>query len=573
MPLHAAWFERARALHALAILEIVAAVTVAILIARFFYQNGGQLVGSDMLGYINIGFRRGLSTHMLNRYVHIYALRTLTSLFPSPLEGLRYYSAIASGLAVLLVYYSARSMSKTPQIMRGVIAVAILLGLPVVVELLLAPQIDTSAMIAVLALTAIYVRSARDDHRNPWLIRLMGLTLFLAFKTKETTLVWSLALIGLGVSNAAGFDVRKLAGNLWILLQGILASVVMFAMANWLFLREPLFGLRPSDFLGYGAIWDAVAVQRSDPFDIFTGLILPQAAIAFILFIVAGLWVRNGTSWSLRLLWLVPLALLVLLTATVNRITAGIVPRHYLPGFAMLAILGSQVAGLRLPRPAVRKTALGLLLGTIALIGTVAVIGLSFRPAWPFPSYFNAILAPVTFAAALGLILLFPKRQRMVELPVLLSLLVLTIYPIRVTYPEIARQNPLLRPNARFDPVLAFKDELGELDSATTFVSHSIVPYFSIGFDRNELRALFNVGLDMRSDRENFELGPVDANLIERLVLGDFDYALITSDDWDWMRESPQDRPEWREQYSGSVEPTGRFVLLTKLGGEDETSS
>ena len=134
-------------------------MAITLLIARFFYQNGGQLAGSDMLGYINIGFRRGMSEHMLNRYVHIYALRILTSLFPSPLEGLRYYSAIASGLAVLLAYYSARSMSKTRQIMRGVIAVTILLGLPIVVQLLLAPQIDTSAMIAVLVLTAIYVRS------------------------------------------------------------------------------------------------------------------------------------------------------------------------------------------------------------------------------------------------------------------------------------------------------------------------------------------------------------------------------------------------------------------------------
>ena len=562
--LHSPLTERLRALNVPVILEMVMVALVAILIARFFYENGGQLVGTDMLGYVNIGFRGGTSEHMLNRYVHIYGLRTLAYLAPSPLEGLRYYSAITSGLTVLLAYYSARSMPKTPQIVRGLVAVAILLSLPVVVQLLLAPQVDTSAMVMVLALTAIYVRSARVDHRNPWLIRLMGLTLFLAFKTKETTLVWSMALIGMGVSSTARFDVRKLAGHLWILVQGVLASVVIFAFANWLFLREPLFGLRPSDFLGYGAIWDAVSVQRSDPFDIFSELILPEAAFAFILFIVAGLWGRNRISPSLGLLWLVPLTLLILLTATVNRITAGIVPRHYLPGFALLAVLGSQIAGLRLPQQANRKTAGWLLFGTFTLVGTIVAIGLSFRPDWPFPSYFEAFLAPVTLAIVLGLILLFPKRRRMVELPVLFCLLVLTIYPIRVTFPEIARQHPLLRPNARFDAVLAFENELGELDSVTSFVSRPVLPFLGIGFDRNELRALFNVALGPRTERENFSLGVVDTAFIERLMLGDFEYALITSDEWDWMRMSPQDRPKWREQYSSSDEPTGRFVLLTK---------
>ena len=539
---------------------------VAILIARFFYENGGQLVGTDMLGYVNIGFRGGTSEHMLNRYIHIYGLRTLTYIAPSPLGGLRYYSAFASGLTVLLVYYSARSMPKTPQIVRGLVAVAILLSLPVVVQLLLAPQVDTSAMVAVLALTAIFVRSARDDHLNPWLIRLMGLAWLLAFKTKETTLVWSLALIGLCVSKYAGFDVRTLAKNLWILFQGVLVGVVLFVIANWIFIREPLFGLRPSDFVAFGSIWDTVAVQRSDPIDIFVDLILPQAAVAFILFVVAGIWVKDNVSPLVRLLWVVPLALLAMLTLTINRITGGIVPRHFLPGFALLAVLGSQIAGLHLPRRTDRKAGAWLLVGTIALIGVVAAFGLSLRPDWPFPSFFEAILAPVTLAIALGLIVLFSERRRMVELPVLICILILTFYPIRVTFPRIAGQHPLFRPNARFDAILAFEDELGQLDDATTFVSRSIIPFLAIDVDRNELRALFNVGLNSRTERENFRLAEVDADLVEDLVQGEFDYLLITAPEWEWLRESPQDRPQWRDEYSSTSEPSGRFVLLTKSG-------
>lgn len=558
------WFERARALHIFAILEIVTVVAVAILIARFFYEYGGQLLGTDTLGYVNVGFRRAMGHHMLNRYVHIYGLRILTSLALSPLDGLRYFSSIAAGLTVLLGYYSARSMSKQPQIVRGVIAVTLLLGLPVIVDRLLAPNADTSAMVAVLLLTAIYVRSAKGDHNNPWVIRLLGLVIFLAFRTKETTLVWSVTLIGLGIADGSRLDSKKLLKNLLILLQGLFAGLITMAIANWIFVGEPLFGLRPSDLSGYGAIWEEVANPRSDPFDVFAKIILPHGSLAFILFMVAGLWGRSNTSRSFQLLWLVPLALLILLAVTMNRITAGITPRHYLPGFALLAVLGSQVAGSRLPPRANQRTAIWLFLGTLGLIGTVVVIGLSLRSTLPFPRYFEAILAPIAFAVAFGLIVMFSKRRRMVELPVLLCLLIVTIYPIRFKFPKIAMENPILLPNARFDAVLAFEDQFVELESATTFVSGSMLPHLQIHLDRNKLRALFNVALDARTERDNFEIGGMDAELIKDLELGKFSHVLISSDDWEWMRTAPQDRPEWRDQYSSIVEPSGRFVLLVK---------
>ena len=545
-------------------MEITVVVAVATLIARFFYEYGGQLAGSDMLGYVNIGFRRGLSEHMLNRYVHIYALRTLTSLFPSPLEGLRYYSAIASGLAVLLAYYSARSMSKTPQIMRGVIAIALLLGLPIVVDTLLTPGVDTSAMIAVLALTAIYVRSAKDHHRNPWVIRLLGLAVFLAFKTKETTLVWSVTLLGFAITNGSGFNTRKLAANLWILIQGVFAGIVVFAIANSFFVGEPLFGLRPKDYLGYSNAWKNVAADTSDPFDILTKLVLPRGAITFIFFIVAGIWNRSSNFRWFKPLWLVPLFLLVFLTVTINRITSGVAPRHYLPGFALIAVLGSQVVGSRLPRQDDRKKAFWLILGTLGLMGFLGLIGLSLRPTWTFPRYFETILTPITLALAFGLILTFAHRRRIVELPVLLCLLIVTIYPIRFKFPEIARENPVLLPNARFDAVLAFEDQFAELESATTFISSSMLPHLQIHYDRNELRALFNVALDVRTERDNFQIGEMDAEFIKDLELGMFIHVLISSDDWEWMRTAPQDRPEWRDHYSSFVEPSGRFVLLVK---------
>ncbi len=556
--------ERANNRRFLEIVEVVAVFVVTLIISGFFYKHGGQLIGSDMLGYVDVGFFQIQSEHLLNRYAHIYALHTLIQLAPSPLEGLRYFSAIAAGLSALLVYYSARSMSKNPQIIRGVVAILILLSFTVVVDLLQAPLADTSAMVAVLALTAVYVRSANGDHGNPWLIRLLGLMIFLAFKTKETTLVWSVALIGLGITSESRLDTRRLARNLWNIFAGILAGVVVFIVANWIFLGEPLFGLRPSDFLAYIEFWNQVATQRSEPIDILTESILPHAAIPLILYLVAGVWDRSRSIFSLQPLWLMPLALTALLAVTVNRVTAGIVLRHFLLGFALIAVLGAQVTGTRLPRLADRRMAIGLILGTLAIIGIGTLIGLNLRSTWPFPSYFRTILAPVILAVALGSMATFPTRRRMVEIPILLCILVLTIYPMRIKLPQLAMANPISMPNARFDPVLAFADELSDLESDTTFVSESMLPYLSIKSDRNELRAIFNVALDARTERDNFIIGAVESELLDHLELGRFDNVLVTSGDWEWMQTASQDQPEWRDQYSGTLEPSGQFVLLVK---------
>ena len=114
-----------------------------------------------------------------------------------------------------------------------------------------------------------------------------------------------------------------------------------------------------------------------------------------------------------------------------------------------------------------------------------------------------------------------------------------------------------------YRPVLAFEDEYGDLERSKTFVSNPVIPWLVINEDLNELRALFNVALGTNTEAENFGLAEVDENFLQDLERGEYLHALIMSDEWEWMRTAPQDRPEWREQYTSSTD--GRFVLLTRL--------
>ena len=98
------------------------------------------------------------------------------------------------------------------------------------------------------------------------------------------------------------------------------------------------------------------------------------------------------------------------------------------------------------------------------------------------------------------------------------------------------------------------------------FVSEEIPPFLLIGDNLDELSGLMNTAFDLRTGRSDYEIGGRDQMLVEKLESGTYTHLFLISDDWDWLRTSPQDRPTWRTQYRHSSDSTGRFILLIKNG-------
>ena len=78
------------------------------------------------------------------------------------------------------------------------------------------------------------------------------------------------------------------------------------------------------------------------------------------------------------------------------------------------------------------------------------------------------------------------------------------------------------------------------------------------------------MALNLDTVKGDFGVGTVDESFLSSLEMGDFESVLVSTNDWDWMRTSPQDRPEWRDRYSGSLIPSNSYVLLKiKPGASD----
>jgi len=238
--------------------EIVAVVFGASLFARFGFIHGGQVFATDTLMYIDTGLHGIASPFVLNRYTHIFILRFFTYFGSTPLDGMRTYSAFIAFSCMLLVYYSARIFSKKSSPINGIIAVGLFLGVPAILERIIAPLVDTTAMLMMLSLVAIYIKSARKNHSNPWLLVLFGILFFMSLRTKEVTIVAAILILGFGLEEEKSINSCMLLKNSLYIAVGMVIAALLNVALNAIVLDTPFFGFRPADINAYIESWSTI---------------------------------------------------------------------------------------------------------------------------------------------------------------------------------------------------------------------------------------------------------------------------------------------------------------------------
>ena len=214
-------------------------------------------------------------------------------------------------------------------------------------------------------------------------------------------------------------------------------------------------------------------------------------------------------------------------------------------------------------RASLRRDAVVVLV-TLIGIGVLSGIGLATKGDAPFEVYFYAVYAPIAFSLILS-VLFLSQEKRTSGIVIVLLLLSINIYQIRLNLLDAANKPELLRYNYRFQPILAFEEEIRDHDGFDMYVSSAVLPSLAIGGNRDELSALVNIALDIRTDRADYVIGTLDDEFVRELEMGEYSPILITTSDWDWLRTAPQDRPEWRIRYTASTEPSNRFILLQQV--------
>ncbi len=425
-------------------IEVATVVFGAGLLARFSFIHGGQIYATDTLMYIDTGLHGIASPFVLNRYTHIFILRFFTYFASTPLEGIRFFSAFIAFSCAILVYYSARILSKKSSPINGIIAVGLFLGVPAIIERIIAPLVDTTAMLMMLSLTVIYLQSARKNHSNKWLLVLFGAFFFMSLRTKEVAIVAAILILGFGLIDDKSINSRMLIKNSLYMAVGIVITALLNVAINAIVLDTPFFGFRPADINAYIESWSTIIGSSGGPGITFDSLLMAETGFLFVLYVSAGLILRRRLPRNIRLLWIIPLALVAILILFSTRDEWVIVSRGFTSGFAIICILGSQVVLI----DSLRRASLGsdaiVALVTLIGIGVLSGIGLATKGDLPFEVYFHAAYGPIAFSLILSILFLSQERRKS-GISIVLLLLSVNVYQIRLNLLDVQLTPKLLR--------------------------------------------------------------------------------------------------------------------------------
>jgi len=510
--------------------------------ARFAYRFGGVVWGSDMLNYLEAGLSHIADPFIVNRYTHVYALRLASIVAGNTIRGMHLYSGIVGGLTLLLTYFSARRLTRDSTVSNGLIAGLLLLTVPLLVRFVLAPSVDTTLMVVVLAFIALYVQFTREGQSGLGLVVGMGILFILAIRTKEVAWVLLILLPGLGVASDGDFEWSSLRNRLRYFIIGSVIGIVIMIIANSVFVNTPLFGLRLSDITTHWDTWSGIIGTTTKPASTVYQLLLVDNGVLFVLFAIAGLWFGQSIPKATRLLWLFPLLLMGFLIIGTTRVEWTIVPRGFLSGLAVMSLLASNVFGVRFP---LHRRSIQISLVAIVIAIGFSLYGQLTKGELLFARYFELALAPVLLGLVLVLMIFFQDRE------------------------QSGWEASGYR--SRFAMPLALQNRIDISSPFDAYVSRSALAGLRGVANSDELAGIFNVALDGQTVYTDYQIGVVGEPLILALEGSDYKYVIVTPSEWDWLRTAPQDRPQWRGKYKAFEEPSGRYVLLT-LKKESDSS-
>jgi hypothetical protein len=522
-------------------------LTIFLLLARY----AGGPVNSDNLFYMDAGLNGYKSTHTLFYYFHIYLQQVFMSIARSPLTGVKLFWSFLIASTAVLIYVCGRLFTRRNSRVNAIFAVLIFFSLGFISMYSGRTENDLTAMFMVVLLTVCYLVSVRNDFRNRYLIGLIGFLIFLASRTKETASLFSIVIIGFGFSDNDHFSLRFILRKLPALFIGFLCGIVFFILLNAIFINDPFWGFRPSEILTNFSAVEAHARWGDISRNYFNDVILSAMLFPFLLFVIAGVQNRDDKiPLRERLPWFYPF-LLILFFTTLMIFSSGykiqVIDRLFLPAIPVISLFAAQVLDFRnlhSKRDWLWMSA-SIISGTILYFGFFTIFKSSQSVTkYQTEVFFANILMPLVISAfVISFFWKKPDRVSRLVLPVI-CLSIFLVASLRSNFQSFFIDQPVKhRMEQIFYPFSVFADRIQFDPTMKFFVSANINKELQLLLRRSdEVRSIFNVYFQKNAANENFitqiEYSPAGNMLqygdpIPVIKSMEFDYALITTADWE----------------------------------------
>jgi hypothetical protein len=560
-------------------IEIGIVALVSILIAIIFgrYARGGAN-SSDITMYLNLGINGIKMPFVLNRYFHVFLQHIFVGLAPQPMVGYHYFWGFLVGLNTFMVYITARKVRQSNTFLHAILAVMVFFGMSVLGDVSGVIVVDLTAMTLLMAVFMVYVLSMHHAHTKPWLVGTIGFTLYLAFKTKETTLPVAVVLLGLGWMSTARFNWRSMLKNLLWVACGVAAGIVFFAALSWIILGDPFFGLRISEWVEFRNTYAVYSSRVLDTLnamgdgnidDWYQGYWFEITLLPFLLYLISGIKGSRDSYMPRKLLYLVPLAFVVFMLISINN-RLGYELRFGLPILPVLSVLSVQFIDLSPPQGAGERVKYwGILAGGLVLAFAVRLVLRLIVPGmnWDLGAVILLVYYPLLLTVLFVSLVLFDNNPywHLVNFLIVFSLV---ISPIASNYRAMfvvrdneARFNEVIKPLIDFEADIEFTPEMHFYTTSSTFTRAEL----RMVKDQIELMVLFNVLFNASSTAENFTYAQDPTDIPGDITAQPYDFVLMTDSEWEAITGSDETELAVLDRYQPKMSPDSGFVLLIPL--------
>lgn len=502
---------------------------------------GGPIFSDEFL-YIDLGLRGIAEPSYGNRYFHVYLQKIFMDLAPTPLGGVRAFWGLLIALTAALIYYHARTFTLRSTALHGIIALALFFSFPFITEYSGEPAVDITAMAMVLIYITIYLTSLEKTNERRRYTIMLGTLAFLAFKTKETTLLINFLWVGYLLDEEGNWHWEKLWGVFANLLLGVLIGILLFIVMDVLVLGRPFFAISPGTFNAIFTHYDFGLKFFNGPTNWYKEYFLSIIMVPFLLYLMSSLKIQDQIGLRKKLILLYPLIMAAFVTVNMLKIPWGFIKRFYFPALPVVAFVAPQFLQMELPKSRKEWIGFGLLLAVSAALILVIRSGLMCVSAllyFDFGRFLDSLYYPVLLSTLLAAIIWMKKYNWIQAILPIFCIAALLFSPLLYTHKYYFRYPQVRdRYDEIFLPYAAFGGELEIDEGDRLYVSSDLKRGLSmLSDDPNDIVGMYNFYFDARISDKNIYLGYQRGRMVDDLIEKEFKFALISAADWDSLSE------------------------------------
>jgi hypothetical protein len=374
-------------------------------------------------------------------------------------------------------------------------------------------------------------------------------------------------VLGLAFDVRGEWAWRRLGVSLLRFAAGAAVGVLIFIALNTTILGEPLFGLRPSDLAAFSWALSTTEGLNPEAADWYGGYLLPALPVSTLLYLLSG--AKHGGRFppAVRLLWIVPLALIAFLSLSMIRGDWGIRPRHLFPILPMLCVTGAQALRFEVPGRLRERLwlagGLALALLGLALVRSIGMVAAE-RLETQFATILSSVLFPIGLSGLLALVILV-DRYSVPTVALKLMLVGVVLYgALQTSLTELFVIRTVARQyDERVYALRVFERDIAYSDSTRMLVSmNAAAGLWNPSGNPDTMLSLFNLHFDAGSTRANFAHLDLEQARLEQILAPGYDYILLTDEDWQALADPPGARAALEGAYEVLDEPRQDFYLL-----------